>query len=517
MLPDRPNTERKSMSRTPEPTRPSLVWFRDDLRLADHAALRAAMAGGRQVLPVYVLDEAAAGKWAPGGASRWWLHHSLAALGAELARRGAPLILRRGAATEEIPRLARAVGAATVHTSGAALPWARHLDRAVAAALQADGVTLTRHRTTMLFNPATLRTKAGGGYTVFTPFSRACFAHAPPPPPAPAPDRIASALLSSSTPPAAFKPATGRPLASNGIGSDRLEDWALLPQQPDWAADWRAAWTPGEAGAQLRLQQFLADGLAGYREQRDIPGHQGTSKLSPHLAFGEISPAQVWHAATAALHAGTKGAERFVTELLWREFSHHLLWNHPDLPEQPLRPAFDRMPWRNDPAGLAAWQQGRTGIPIVDAGMRQLWQTGWMHNRVRMIVASFLVKHLLVPWQAGAAWFWDTLVDADLGSNSASWQWVAGSGADAAPYFRIFNPVLQGRKFDPDGDYVRHFVPELVQLDERFIHAPWEAPAGVLGAAGVALGQTYPAPIVDLAAGRTRALAAFAALGEVAT
>ena len=494
------------MSRPSEPPRPSLVWFRDDLRLADHAALRAAMARGQQVVAVYVLDEASAGAWAPGGASRWWLHHSLAALGADLARRGAPLILRRGAAIEEIPRLARAVGAATVHTSGAALPWARRLDRAVAAALEADGVTLTRHRTTMLFNPAALRTKAGGGYTVFTPFSRACFAHAPPPQPASAPERIASVALSSSKLP-----------ASNAIVSNRLEEWALLPKHPNWAADWRAAWTPGEAGAHLRLRQFLDDGLAEYKEQRDIPGQEGTSKLSPHLAFGEISPAQVWHAATAALHAGAKGGERFLSELLWREFCHHLLWNHPDLPEQPLRPAFVRMPWRDDPAGLAAWQQGRTGIPIVDAGMRQLWQTGWMHNRVRMIVASFLVKHLLVPWQAGAGWFWDTLVDADLASNSASWQWVAGSGADAAPYFRIFNPVLQGRKFDPDGAYVRHFVPELGQLEARFMHAPWEAPADLLGAAGVAFGQSYPAPVVDLAAGRARALAAFAALGEAAT
>jgi len=520
MLPDRPNTERKSMSRTSEPTRPSLVWFRDDLRLADHAALRAAMAHGQQVLPVYVLDEASAGKWGPGGASRWWLHHSLAALEADLALRGAPLILRRGAAIEEIPRLAHAVGAATVHTSGAALPWARRLDRAVASALQEDGVTLTRHRTTMLFNPATLRTKAGGNYAVFTPFSRACFTHAPPPSPVSAPDRIASVSLSSSTAPAASKPPASSkqiaatPQVSKGLASDRLEAWALLPKHPDWAADWRTAWTPGEAGAQLRLREFLTDGLGGYAERRDIPGQEGTSKLSPHLAFGEISPAQIWHAATTALHAGSKGAERFLTELLWREFSHHLLWNQPDLPEQPLRPAFDGMPWRDDPAGLAAWQQGRTGIPIVDAGMRQLWQTGWMHNRVRMIVASFLVKHLLVPWRAGAAWFWDTLVDADLASNSAGWQWVAGSGADAAPYFRIFNPVLQGRKFDPDGAYVRHFVPELGQLDPRFIHAPWEAPACVLGAAGVAFGHTYPAPIVDLAAGRTRALAAFAALRD---
>src|SRR5271165_5609079 len=469
------------MSQTPDPPHPSLVWFRSDLRLADHAALCAAIRGGRQILPVYVLDEDAAGAWAPGGASRWWLHHSLSALTASLARRGAPLVLRRGAAAEEIPALARAVGATEVHTGASALPWARRLDRLVAAALASDGVTLTRHRTTMLFNPDTFRTKPGGSYTVFTPFARACFSREPPRPPQPAPSRIAAV-----TPPA----------------SDRLEDWTLLPTHPDWAGGLRADWTPGEAAAQARLRRFLADGLAGYADRRDLPDADGTSKLSPHLAFGELSPPQLWYAATACMQHNTKGAERFLTELLWREFSHHLLWFHPDLPEQPLRPSFARMPWRDDPAALDAWQRGRTGVPIVDAGMRQLWQTGWMHNRVRMIVASFLVKHLLLPWQAGEAWFWDTLVDADLASNSASWQWVAGSGADAAPYFRIFNPVLQGEKFDPEGDYVRAFCLELAKLPASIIHKPWEAGPELLARCGVKLGVTYPGPMVAHAQAR---------------
>jgi deoxyribodipyrimidine photo-lyase len=274
---------------------------------------------------------------------------------------------------------------------------------------------------------------------------------------------------------------------------------------------------PGEDGARQRLKRFLAERMTTYAAQRDRPDADGTSMLSPHLAFGELSPAQVWHAVCEAGAAGGKGTERFLTELLWREFSHYLLWFHPELPEQPLRSAFARMPWRSDTASLRAWQRGQTGVPIVDAGMRQLWKTGWMHNRVRMIVASFLVKHLLLPWQDGAAWFWDTLVDADLASNSTSWQWVAGSGADAAPYFRIFNPVLQGRKFDPQGDYVRRFVPELARLDPRFLHAPWDADAGTLKAAGVTLGKNYPAPIVDLAEGRARALAAFASLREAET
>jgi len=482
-------------------TRPALLWFRNDLRLADHAALRAAMRGGRPVLPVYVLDDAAAGAWATGGASRWWLHHSLTSLAAALAKRGVQLVLRRGAAVDEIPRLARAIGAAEVHTAGAALPWARRLDRAVADALARDGVTFTRHRTTMLFNPETLRTQAGGSYGVFTPFSRACFAHEPPHPPEPAPARIQGVA----------------PSDADQLNSDTLADWDLLPTRSDWAGGLRAAWTPGEVGAHRRLRQFLTDLLDGYAARRDVPGDDGTSRLSPHLAFGEISPAQIWHAATVALHRSAPGTERFLTELLWREFSHYLLWFHPELPEQPLRPDFARMAWRDAPADLAAWQRGRTGIPIVDAGMRQLWQTGWMHNRVRMVVASFLVKHLLLPWQAGEAWFWDTLVDADLAYNSASWQWVAGSGADAAPYFRIFNPVLQGQKFDPEGEYVRRFVPELGRLDRRFVHAPWHAPAAELRAAGIVLGKDYPLPVVDLAAGRARALAAFAALRDAGT
>jgi deoxyribodipyrimidine photo-lyase len=464
------------------------------MRLTDHAALRAAIGGGRSVLPVFVLDETAPGAWAPGGASRWWLHHSLVSLDAALVRRGASLVLRRGSAAHEIARLAKDVGATEVHTGGSALPWARRLDRQVADALVAGGVTFHRHRTMTLFNPAAIQTASGGRYAVFTPFARACFGGAGPRAPESAPERIAGLT----------------------VKSDRLDDWALLPRRPDWTAGLRATWAPGEDGAQHRLRRFLTEELGSYATRRDLPGVDGSSMLSPHLAFGEISPTQVWHAAFAAGAGGGQGLERFLNELLWREFSHYLLWFHPDMPEQPLRPDFARMPWRSDPIALAAWQRGQTGVPIVDAGMRQLWQTGWMHNRVRMIVASFLVKHLLLPWQAGAAWFWDTLVDADLASNSASWQWVAGSGADAAPYFRIFNPVLQGRKFDPDGDYVRRYVPELARLDNRFVQAPWEASEGVQSAAGIRVGHQYPAPIVDLPAGRARALAAFASLREPA-
>jgi deoxyribodipyrimidine photo-lyase len=341
-------------------------------------------------------------------------------------------------------------------------------------------------RTTTLFNPDSVRTRTGGPYGVYTPFANACLALGGPKQPAEAPETIRAASLPD---------------------SDALETWGLLPAKPDWAAGLRETWTPGEHGAMQRAEDFLQHSLARYDTLRDRPGEDGTSMLSPHLHFGEISAAQLWH--LAHRHPNGKGRETFIRELLWREFCANLLWHHPALPDSPLKPEFTAMPWRNDKPALKAWQKGQTGVPIVDAGMRQLWQIGWMHNRVRMIVASFLIKHLMIPWQDGEAWFWDTLVDADLASNAGNWQWVAGCGADAAPYFRIFNPVLQGRKFDPDGDYVRRFVPELAALDARHIHAPGEAPAEALSRAGIALGETYPYPIVDLAEGRARALDAY--------
>jgi deoxyribodipyrimidine photo-lyase len=469
---------------------PVIWWVRQDLRLADNAALSAAAAAGAPVLPVFVLDDAAAGARAPGAASRWWLHMSLAALAADLAARGLPLVLRRGDSRRVIPALAEETGAQAVFAGRMYEPWARERDKAVAAALGSRGVTIEGARTALLFEPWEIRTKTGGPYGVYTPFSRACFAAAPPPQPAPAPARLAT--------PAAVP------------ASDRIEDWGLLPSRPDWAGGLRETWQPGEAGAAKRLDRFLRDALARYDDLRNRPDLPGTSGLSPHLHWGEISPAAVWHAALAAGVARGAATETFLKELLWREFSHHLLWHRPEMPEEALKPAFSAFPWRNDPAALKAWQRGRTGYPIVDAGMRELWHTGWMHNRVRMITASFLVKHLLLPWQEGEAWFWDTLVDADLAANSASWQWVAGSGADAAPYFRIFNPVLQGEKFDPGGAYVRRWVPELARLPAAVVHRPWEASPLVLAEAGVVLGRSYPAPIIEHGAARARALAALA-------
>ena len=464
----------------PRAAHAAIVWFRQDLRLADQPALLAAIAGGARVLPVYVLDDTIA--WPLGGASRWWLHGSLKGLAAALHAAGASLVLRRGSAAEIIPALAREVGASVVHAGIAHEPAWRSTDAAVRAALEADGGSLVLHRTSTLIDLDSLRSKTGTVYGMYTPFARAVEALGEPAHPLAAPDTI------------------------KGIraASDRLEDWGLLPTHPDWAAGFRETWTPGEPAAQKRLALFVGDAVARYGTGRNLPGEDGTSMLSPHLHFGELSPRTVWHASRREGEGDDHHTYR--RELIWRDFSAYLLWHHPTLPEAPLRPAFGKLGFRTDPAALSAWQRGQTGVPIVDAGLRQLWQTGWMHNRVRMITASFLVKHLLISWQAGEAWFWDTLVDADLASNGASWQWIAGTGIDSQPFFRVFNPVTQGEKFDADGGYVRRFVPELARLPNKYVHAPWTAPAGVLASAGVVLGRDYPEPIIGLAEGRDRAL-----------
>ena len=462
-----------------------LVWFRQDLRLADNPALVAAAASGRPVLPVYVLDESL--PWSPGAASRWWLRRSLAALARDLAKRGLPLILRRGRAAEVIEDLVAAAGATSVVWNRVYEPAAVARDTQVKARLKARGIAVESFNASALIEPWEL----GKAYQVFTPFWRALQGWGGPPRPVPAPRELVPAAAS--------------------IASDDLTLWKLEPTTPDWAGGLRETWVPGERGAAERLDAFIGH-ANGYKHGRDRPDREETSRLSPHLHFGEIGPRQVWHSVATRVPE----ADAFLRELAWREFSLHLLHRTPDLPEQPLRPAFAEFPWRDDDAQLRRWQKGLTGYPIVDAGMRQLWQTGWMHNRVRMVAASFLVKHLLLPWQAGERWFWDTLVDADLANNAASWQWVAGCGADAAPYFRIFNPMLQGEKFDPAGDYVRRFVPELARLPASHIHAPWTAPEAMLADAGVRLGETYPPPMVDHTTARARALSAFKTLKAAA-
>ncbi len=465
---------------------PVIHWFRRDLRLADNPALKAAVDTGRPVIPLYVFDERAS----LGGASRWWLHHSLASLQASLEDAGSMLVLRKGRIEDVLDELIEETGATAVHWTRGYEPDDAEAEPALAKALEERGVACKRFGGVLLYEPEDVANKSGEPYRVFTPFWKACLARPEPEPTVAAPDTLRA--------------------PTSAPASDDLASWRLLPTRPDWAGGLRETWTPGEAGAQERLRAFLDGPIADYASQRDRPDIEGTSRLSPHLHFGEIGPRQCRHEAAAADRVGNeaKGADAFLRELGWREFSYHLLHHWPDLPEAPFRPEFADFPWRDDADQLSAWQKGRTGYPIVDAGLRELWHTGWMHNRVRMIAASFLVKDLLLPWQDGAAWFWDTLVDADLANNSASWQWVAGCGADAAPYFRVFNPVLQGKKFDPDGAYVRRWVPELAALPTEHIHAPWEASDDVLADADVRLGETYPNPIVDHAEARNEALEA---------
>lgn len=478
---------------------PALIWFREDLRLSDNPALTAALEHGPS-LCLYILDTSPQRR--PfGGAARWWLSRSLTALSAAIAARGGELLVMRGDPAEILPRLVHDAGIGFVAWNRRYEAAAIALDKPLKAELAAAGVRVESFNAALLNEPWQVTTKAGGPMQVFTPYWRAARERGEPCAPLPTPRAISKAELPVSLRSAAL----------------RVGELGLEPSQPDRAGGLRESWTPGEGGAQTRLGDFLQDGLQGYRTERDRPDRLATSRLSPHLRFGEIGPRQIWHATHLALETGeTPGspadAEKFLSELGWREFSYHLLFHNPELATRNFNARFDDFGWEHDEAGLAAWRKGLTGYPLVDAGIRELWQTGWMHNRVRMVAASFLIKHLLTDWRQGEAWFWDTLVDADPANNAASWQWVAGSGADAAPYFRIFNPVTQGEKFDPDGAYVRHFVPELARLDTKFVHRPWTAPQTDLQKAGIRLGEDYPRPIVDLDFGRRRALAALAAL-----
>jgi deoxyribodipyrimidine photo-lyase len=436
------------------------VWFRRDLRLADNPALRDAAAAG-PVIPVFVWSPQEDGEWAPGAASRWWLRRSLRALAGSLERRGLRLVIRRGSALDELRALAAETGAAGVHWNRLYEPAAETRDRMVEEALRSASVEPRSHNGALLAEPWEVTTRAGEPYRVFGPFWRACAARGAPPEPEPVP---------------AMRPPASWP---SSLGVDDLD----LEPATSWADGLAATWSPGEADAGRRLEEFLECGAEAYDRRRDRPDREGTSRLSPHLHFGEIGPRQIWH----ELAGRGRGDGRYLTELGWREFGHHLLHHFPDTPQRPLRPEFERMQWSGDDEDLEAWRRGRTGFPLVDAGMRQLWATGWMHNRVRMVAASFLVKDLLLPWQAGAKWFWDTLVDADLANNTLGWQWVAGCGADAAPFFRVFNPARQASAFDPDGAYVRRWIPELGTSE-------------------------YPSPIVDHAWARRRALDAFGAI-----
>jgi deoxyribodipyrimidine photo-lyase len=474
----------------------TLVWFRQDLRLADNPALAAALAAGGPIVPLFIFAPGEEGVWAPGGATRWWLHQSLSRLDEDLRRRGARLILRSAPdSLAELRRVALECGATRILWNRRYEPALILRDQTIKAALRDSGLETRSYNSALLHEPWEAKTKSGGPFQVFTPYWRHCKTLTDPPEPAAAPQRL---------------PAPGA-----WPDSRNLADLDLVPRV-DWSGGMRASWTPGSATAHTLLEEFLKGSLDTYPTDRDRPDLPATSRLSPYLHFGEIGPREIWHAvrrfAVAAGRHTTWRDSHFLTELGWREFAHHLLYHFPHTPEQPLRANFARFPWKSAAAALSAWQRGATGFPIVDAGMRQLWRTGWMHNRVRMIAASFLVKDLLLPWNEGARWFWDTLVDADLASNTLGWQWVAGCGADAAPYFRIFNPITQATRFDPQGAYVREWVPELARLGEEWIHRPWMAPLQVLDAAGVQLGQNYPERLVDHDRARAEALAAFATL-----
>lgn len=461
----------------------TIVWFRQDLRVADNAALTAAAQRG-PVLPIFILDdEARPERWRIGGAGKWWLHHSLVAL----TRRLPGLIVLRGDPLEVIPRLVTKSKADAVYWTRAYEPWAVEQDGQLMSNLKKRGVDAQSFSGSLLHEPDDVTSSTGRPFAVYSAYWRA-----------------------------AQKVATRKPLAvpnvefahAGGRGEPR-KDWGLLPTRPNWAKGWENFWQPGEDGAHSRLDAFVSRSVTDYDELRNRLDLEHTSRLSPHLHWGEISPRQILARLERAQELENRGPDKFLSELGWREFSYHVLFHNPDFADKPYRKEFAAYPFRTDQRALVAWQQGNTGYPIVDAGMRQLWQTGWMHNRARMVTASFLVKHLRIDWRAGESWFWDTLVDADLADNSMGWQWVAGSGMDAAPYFRIFNPVTQGQRFDPEGAYVRQWCPELAKLPTSDIHAPFDAPPALLAAAGVELGITYPRPIVDHKQARAAALEGF--------
>jgi deoxyribodipyrimidine photo-lyase len=469
------------------------MWFRLDLRIRDNPSLLAATTENTRVLPLYIWSPGEDGHWSAGAASRWWLHQSLDRLDRDLQKLGARLIVCTGDSLTVLRQMIAKTGARSLYFSRRHEPHASARDHAVQTALLSDGIAVKTYNSHLLFEPSQVQTKEGKGFRVFTPFWNHCLLHLEPNFPIKKPKAII-------------------------LPDARLQSLPLahLKLQPkiDWTSGIRETWTPGEKGAQARLKKFINGGLLNYAIDRDRPNQDGVSMISPHLHFGEISPRQVWHAIqqSGKNSAYKQSVDIYLKEIGWREFAHHILFHFPSTTDHPLREQFKNFPWSDNLDHLRRWQKGQTGYPIVDAGMRQLWQTGWMHNRVRMIVASFLTKDLLISWTYGAQWFWDTLVDADLASNTLGWQWAAGCGADAAPYFRIFNPQLQGEKFDPHGAYVRRWVPELGRLPAHLIHKPWQCSSLQLQSAGVELGHTYPKPVVDHSIARRRALSALAQL-----
>lgn len=477
----------------------ALVWFRQDLRLTDNPALVDAIGRGYSIIPVYIHAPAEEGKWPPGAATRFWLHQSLQSLSDDLSRLKTKLVLRSARSSlDEIRSLLKETGATAVFWNRRYEPAAIERDTKIKESLLKDKIEVRSHNASLLFEPWTVMNKSEKPFRVYTPFWKHCITLPEPPAPLAAPESI--------------------PSPDRFPGSAKLEDLQLEPTIK-WAEGIRHAWTPGEKGARQQVEKLLSDVLEHYAEGRNRPDQVGVSRLSPYLHFGEIGPRQIWHSVKAEISTKSgarskEGAQIYLKEVIWREFAYHLLYHFPQTESFPLDEKYRQFPYQRDGIALKRWQKGLTGYPLVDAGMRELWTTGWMHNRVRMVVGSFLVKDLLLPWQSGARWFWDTLVDADLASNTMGWQWVAGCGADAAPYYRVFNPVLQGKKFDPNGDYVRKWVPELARLDGDKIHTPWLLTEEELVQAGIVLGDTYPRPMVDHSAARLRALDALKSIKE---
>ena len=464
---------------------PAIIWFRRDLRLCDNPALT--QGAEFPIIPLFIWDDE--DPYNPGGASQWWLYKSLISLQKSLNAYGLKLVLRRGNPLKILKEIIAVHNVSALYWNRCYEPYAIQRDKKIKDFFKSL-IKCQSFNASLFTEPWTLKTQAGTSYQVFTPFWKALKALGGFPTPLPVPKNLQG-----------YKEV---------IFSDDLESWALHPMHPDWSHGLEKEWMPGEEGAQENLSFFLDNLLQAYHKNRDFPDLKATSKLSPHLHWGEIIPTQIWHSIFCSyLGEVNDDGWAFLSEIAWREFSYYLLYYFPELPQKSLHKKFNQFPWSTDQSALHKWQKGMTGYPIVDAGMRQLWHTGWMHNRVRMITASFLIKDLLISWQEGASWFWDALVDADLANNSASWQWVAGCGADAAPYFRVFNPVIQGQKFDSQGKYVRHWVPELALLPDKYIHNPWGAPANILKSTGIKLGDTYPFPLVDHAKARLRALEAF--------
>jgi deoxyribodipyrimidine photo-lyase len=463
----------------------AIYWFRRDLRLNDNPALFNAAIYGK-ILPVYILDDTNSGEYFMGAASRCWLYHSLISLNITLEGN---LLVYRGDPASILLEIVKNNSVSSIYWNRCYEPWQIKRDNDIQKILEEHNIIVNTYNGSLLWEPWDVLKQDGTPYKIFTPYYR-------------------NGCLSRNSPRDSIANPKKLFFANDG-NSTNINDLNLLTTS-SWHDKLTKSWTIGEAAAQERFEVFLHEGLSGYKEGRNFPYKSNVSRLSPHLHFGEISPNYIWHRIKLRENLGySNDIDHFCSELGWREFSYYLLYYFPNLPKQNLNNKFDNFPWSRDLDLLKCWQKGQTGIPIVDAGMRELWQTGYMHNRVRMIVGSFLVKNLLIHWHHGEQWFWDCLVDADLANNSASWQWVAGCGADASPYFRIFNPVIQGQKFDPNGEYTRRFVPELKNIPDKYLFNPWEAPDSILQSAAVSLGKDYPKPIVDLKQSRNKALEAF--------